>query len=49
MYRKPDLKRHLPDGDPLITLDDMQEMNEILLTDAINQYRANRAAAKGDK
>ena len=43
MYRKPELKETLPNGDPKITIDDIQEMNEILLVDAINQHRAHKA------
>ena len=44
MYRKPELKDILPNGDPKITIDDIQEMNEILLVDAINQHKAHKAA-----
>ena len=38
-----------PNGDPMLDLADLCDMNEILIVDAINQDRANRVAEQKAK
>lgn len=42
----PDLYALRPDGDPLVTIDDVADANEILLVRAENERRAYRASER---
>ena len=49
LCRMTDLDTTKPNGDPMVDLADLCDMNEILIVDAINQNRANVAAEKKAK
>ena len=49
MFTMPDLKQRDASGEPLVTLDDVCDANEILLVRYENERRAQKAAERKSK